>query len=136
MEEPVPKSPIDYRRFIAEVDAVTACTDSDKPVVLHCWNGASKCGLFCVVANLLQKMALEHEVSVVTAVRTVNTRRKGAIPNLEQFQFCHDCVLDYVQMLTSSPMLPLISQIAECRHSAMTVSRTSFIAFQCTHLHC
>ncbi|KAH3711588.1 hypothetical protein DPMN_071259 [Dreissena polymorpha] len=97
MEEPVPKSPFDYRRFIAEVDAVTAGTNSEKPVVLHCWDGASKCGLFCVVANLLQKMALEHEVSVVNAVMTVKTRRKGAIPNLEQFQFCHDCVLDYVQ---------------------------------------
>ncbi|XP_052249639.1 receptor-type tyrosine-protein phosphatase alpha-like [Dreissena polymorpha] len=97
MEEPVPKSPFDYRRFISEVDAVTASTNSDKPVVLHCWDGASKCGLFCVVANLLQKMTIEHEVSVVNAVRTVKTRRKGAIPNLEQYQFCHDCVLDYVQ---------------------------------------
>ncbi|KAH3713058.1 hypothetical protein DPMN_072823 [Dreissena polymorpha] len=42
-------------------------------------------------------MEVEHEASVANAVRKVKTRRKGAIPNLEQFQFCHDCVLDYTQ---------------------------------------
>ncbi|KAH3713060.1 hypothetical protein DPMN_072825 [Dreissena polymorpha] len=95
-EERIPNSPANFRRLIAEVDAVTA-NSSDRPVLIHCLDGASKCGLFCVVANLLQKMEMEHEVSVANAVRKVKTRRKGAIPNLEQFQFCHDCVLDYTQ---------------------------------------
>ncbi|XP_052250966.1 multiple epidermal growth factor-like domains protein 10 isoform X2 [Dreissena polymorpha] len=95
-EERIPYSPANFRRFIAEVDAVTA-NSSDRPVMIHCLDGASKCGLFCVVATLLQKMEVEHEVSVANAVRKVKTRRKGAIPNLEQFQFCHDCVLDYTQ---------------------------------------
>ncbi|XP_052252654.1 receptor-type tyrosine-protein phosphatase kappa-like [Dreissena polymorpha] len=95
-EERIPNSPANFRRFIAEVDVETA-NSSDRPVLIHCLDGASKCGLFCVVANLLQKMEVEHEVSVANAVRKVKTRRKGAIPNLEQFQFCHDCVLDYTQ---------------------------------------
>ncbi|XP_052249756.1 receptor-type tyrosine-protein phosphatase kappa-like [Dreissena polymorpha] len=95
-EERIPNSPANFRRFIAEVDTVTA-NSSDRPVLIHCLDGASKCGLFCVVANLLQTMEVEHEVSVANTVRKVKTRRKGAIPNLEQFQFCHDCVLDYTQ---------------------------------------
>ncbi|XP_052223932.1 uncharacterized protein LOC127839582 [Dreissena polymorpha] len=95
-EERIPNSPANFRRFIAEVDAVTA-NSSDRPVLIHCLDGASNCGLFCVVATLLQKIEVEHEVSVANAVRKVKTRRKGAIPNLEQFLFCHDCVLDYTQ---------------------------------------
>ncbi|KAH3741130.1 hypothetical protein DPMN_047849 [Dreissena polymorpha] len=97
MEEPIPNSPSEFRRFIDEVDAISTSTNSDKRIIVHCWDGESQCGLFCVVASLLQKMKMEEEVSVVNAVRMVQTRRKGAIPNLEQFQFCHDCVLDYVQ---------------------------------------
>ncbi|KAH3794273.1 hypothetical protein DPMN_147804 [Dreissena polymorpha] len=80
-EERIPNSPANFRRFIAEVDAVTA-NSSDRPVLIHCLDGASNCGLFCVVATLLQKIEVEHEVSVANAVRKVKTRRKGAIPNL------------------------------------------------------
>ncbi|KAH3712247.1 hypothetical protein DPMN_071934 [Dreissena polymorpha] len=68
-----------------------------EPVLIHCLDGASKCALFSVVASLLQTMEVEHEVNIVNAVSKVRSRRKGAIPNSEQFQFCHDSVLDYIK---------------------------------------
>ncbi|XP_052251894.1 receptor-type tyrosine-protein phosphatase T-like [Dreissena polymorpha] len=96
-EHCVPRSTLHFRRLIDEVDDATANMDAHRPILIHCLDGASKCGLFCVVANLLQKMKADHEVSVENDVRKIKTRRKGAIPNLEQFQFCHSCVLDYIQ---------------------------------------
>ncbi|KAH3712252.1 hypothetical protein DPMN_071939 [Dreissena polymorpha] len=93
----LPNSPSDFRQLIAEVDIVTANTNADRPVLIHCLDGASKCALFSVVGSLLQTLEVEHEVSIVNAVRKVRSRRKGAIPNSEQFQFCHDCVLDYIK---------------------------------------
>ncbi|KAH3855424.1 hypothetical protein DPMN_097991 [Dreissena polymorpha] len=66
-DQNLPNLPSDFRRLIAKVDIVTAT------------------------------MEVEHEVSIVNAVRKVRSRWKRAIPNSEQFQFCHDCVLDYTR---------------------------------------
>ncbi|WAR17021.1 hypothetical protein MAR_031615 [Mya arenaria] len=41
-------------------------------------------------------MAVEHEVSVLNAVRKIKTMRRLAIPNEEQFVFCHGCVSEYL----------------------------------------
>ncbi|KAH3775366.1 hypothetical protein DPMN_176767 [Dreissena polymorpha] len=54
------------------------------------------CGLFSVVSTLLQKIAIDHEVSVVNTVRKVKARRHGAISTQERFDFCHECVLQYI----------------------------------------
>ncbi|WAR18081.1 PTPRF-like protein [Mya arenaria] len=67
------------------------------PTVVHCSDGADRTGLFCVVALLLQKMAIEHEVSVLNAVRKVKAMRRLAILNLDQFIFCHESVLEYLR---------------------------------------
>ncbi|KAH3898380.1 hypothetical protein DPMN_022609 [Dreissena polymorpha] len=60
-------------------------------------DGAIECGLFPVVSTLLQKIAIDHEVSVVNAVRKVKARRHCAIAAQEQFDFCHECVLQHIR---------------------------------------
>ncbi|WAR16758.1 PTPRQ-like protein [Mya arenaria] len=65
-------------------------------------DGAIKSGLFCVVSLLLQRIAVNQEVSVVNVVRKVRTRRRLAIPNKEQFHFCHECVLGYINTREST----------------------------------
>ncbi|KAH3891456.1 hypothetical protein DPMN_015558 [Dreissena polymorpha] len=56
-----------------------------------------KCGLFSVVSTLLKKIAIDHEVSVVNAVRKVTASRHGAIAAQEQFDFCYECVLQHIR---------------------------------------
>ncbi|XP_052764091.1 receptor-type tyrosine-protein phosphatase alpha-like [Mya arenaria] len=89
----VPCSTANYVAFLKDVKMAS----SNGPVLVHCRDGGSKSGLFCVMAFLLEKMAVEHEVSVVNAVRKVKARRPNAVPNQAQFDFCHDCVLEFVR---------------------------------------
>ncbi|XP_052764657.1 receptor-type tyrosine-protein phosphatase kappa-like isoform X2 [Mya arenaria] len=89
----VPCSPANYVAFLRDVKMAS----SNGPVLVHCRDGGSKSGLFCVMAFLLEKMVVEHEVSVVNAVRRVKARRPNAVANQAQFDFCHDCVLEFVR---------------------------------------
>ncbi|WAR16764.1 PTP10-like protein [Mya arenaria] len=47
-------------------------------------------------SGLTGRMSFEGEASVVNAVRKVRSRRTTAIPCKEQFHFCYDCLLEYV----------------------------------------
>ncbi|WAR16946.1 PTPRD-like protein [Mya arenaria] len=92
----VPLSVKNFLTFLNDVEE-TANKQKDGPILLHCFDGAGRTGLFCVVSMLLRKMAIEHEVSVLNAVRKVKTMRRLAIPNLDQFIFCHESVMEYLR---------------------------------------
>ncbi|WAR17663.1 PTPRT-like protein, partial [Mya arenaria] len=94
--ENIPRSATNFLSFLNVIDNVMKQQD-DGPILVHCFDGAGKSGLFCVVSLLLHKMAVEHEVSVLNAVRKVKTTRRLAIPNQEQFVFCHGCVSEYLR---------------------------------------
>ncbi|XP_052762339.1 receptor-type tyrosine-protein phosphatase S-like [Mya arenaria] len=94
--ENIPRSTTNFLSFLNVIENVMKQQD-DGPILVHCFDGAGKSGLFCVVSLLLHKMAVEHEVSVLNAVRKVKTTRRLAIPNQEQFVFCHGCVTEYLR---------------------------------------
>ncbi|XP_052763015.1 multiple epidermal growth factor-like domains protein 10 isoform X3 [Mya arenaria] len=91
----IPRSTTNFLSFLNVIENVTR-QSGDGPILVHCLDGAGKSGLFCVVSLLLHKMAVEHEVSVLNSVRKVKTMRRLAIPNQEQFSFCHGCVSEYL----------------------------------------
>ncbi|WAR17936.1 PTPRV-like protein, partial [Mya arenaria] len=78
--ENIPRSTTNFLSFLNVIENVMKQQD-DGPILVHCFDGAGKSGLFCVVSLLLHKMAVEHEVSVLNAVRKVKTTRRLAIPN-------------------------------------------------------
>ncbi|KAH3727797.1 hypothetical protein DPMN_053742 [Dreissena polymorpha] len=92
----VPNSPANFIQFIHNVEQLATEGSNSGPVVLHCLDGAKMCGLFSVVSTLLQKIEIDHEVRVVNTVRKVKVGRHGAISTQEQFDFCHECVLQYI----------------------------------------
>ncbi|XP_052762555.1 receptor-type tyrosine-protein phosphatase F-like isoform X2 [Mya arenaria] len=93
----VPESTKDFLKFIEGIDVNLRETSNRGPLLVHCLDGAGKSALFCIVSILLEKMGLEQEVSVVNTIRKVKSRRRSAIPNKAQFEFCHGCVLSYVK---------------------------------------
>ncbi|XP_052762195.1 receptor-type tyrosine-protein phosphatase kappa-like [Mya arenaria] len=88
-----PKSAENFVTFIKEVEDASKSSHMHGPILVHCMNGAGKSGLLCVVSTLLETLSEYNEVSVVNAVRRVRARRPLSIPNVEQFYFCHECVL-------------------------------------------
>ncbi|XP_052764461.1 receptor-type tyrosine-protein phosphatase alpha-like isoform X2 [Mya arenaria] len=93
----VPKSSKDFLDLIKSVDANLRETSNRGPLLVHCLDGTGKSALFCVVSILVEKMKIDHEVSVVNTIRKVRSRRTSAIPNMAQFEFCHECVLSYIK---------------------------------------
>ncbi|WAR15967.1 PTPRK-like protein [Mya arenaria] len=89
-----PRSPAYYVTFLGDVKM----SSSNGPVLVHCRDGGSRSGLFCVMAFLLEKMEVEHEVNVVNAVRKVKAMRPNAVPTQAQFNFCHDGLLEFVHL--------------------------------------
>ncbi|XP_052762141.1 receptor-type tyrosine-protein phosphatase kappa-like [Mya arenaria] len=88
-----PKSAENFVAFIKEVEDASKSSHMHGPILVHCMNGAGKSGLLCVVSTLLEALSEDDEVSVVNAVRKVRARRPLSIPSVEQFYFCHECVL-------------------------------------------
>ncbi|WAR17983.1 LAR-like protein, partial [Mya arenaria] len=92
-----PRSALEFLDFINDVEEASRKSTTGGPILIHCIDGASKSGVFCVVSLLLKKMAVDHEISVVNAVMKVKARRRLVIPTQSQFEFCNECVLAYIQ---------------------------------------
>ncbi|XP_067679069.1 multiple epidermal growth factor-like domains protein 11 [Haliotis asinina] len=66
------------------------------PLVVVCRDGATRSGLFCVLASAVQRLLLEKEVALQQTIRSIRFVRKQVIPNLEQFEFCYDSMKAYM----------------------------------------
>ncbi|XP_060584796.1 uncharacterized protein LOC132740811 [Ruditapes philippinarum] len=89
-----PEQPKAFVQFVKDVELKFG---GNGPTLVHCRTGAEKSGLFCVVSTLLEKTQIDQEVSVANTVRQIKYRRSMAIPNKEQYIFCHQCVNEYLQ---------------------------------------
>ncbi|XP_077440770.1 receptor-type tyrosine-protein phosphatase C isoform X2 [Vanacampus margaritifer] len=65
-------------------------TQRGPPVVVHCSDGSSRCGVFCALWSLLDSAETEKVVDVFPVVRTLRKERQGMIASLEQYQFLYD----------------------------------------------
>nr|XP_057928303.1 receptor-type tyrosine-protein phosphatase C isoform X2 [Doryrhamphus excisus]XP_057928304.1 receptor-type tyrosine-protein phosphatase C isoform X2 [Doryrhamphus excisus] len=64
----------------------------DAPVVVHCSNGSSRCGVFCALWNLLDSAETEKMVDIFQVTRTLRKERQGMIASLDQYQFLYDAL--------------------------------------------
>ncbi|XP_052783017.1 receptor-type tyrosine-protein phosphatase mu-like [Mya arenaria] len=108
----IPRSTKDSLDLIKSVDSNSRETSNRGPILVHCLDGAGKSALFCVVSILVEKMGINQEVSVVNTIRKVKSRRKLAIPNKTQFEFCHECVLTYVKSFEYSQYANFTARIS------------------------
>ncbi|WAR16470.1 PTPRE-like protein, partial [Mya arenaria] len=93
----VPESTTHFLRFVKAVKTSAASGS----VIAHCKTGGGRCGLFATVWTLLEKTAIEHEVSVFNTVRQLRARQPNAVRTREQYAFCHECVIEYLQSFDS-----------------------------------
>ncbi|XP_062620098.1 receptor-type tyrosine-protein phosphatase alpha-like [Saccostrea cucullata] len=60
-------------------------------------DGAKRCGPFCVVYNCLEQISLDNEFDMFTNTRLLQIRRPEFISTLDEYQFCHDVLAEYLQ---------------------------------------
>ncbi|WAR24508.1 PTPRU-like protein [Mya arenaria] len=91
----LPSSP---RSVIHLLDAVQYWhhQSGNNPVLVHCMNGADRSGLFCVASVVLERMKIEQDVAITQVIKEMRNYREHIIPSLEQFQFVHEVVKEYI----------------------------------------
>ncbi|KAL3878265.1 hypothetical protein ACJMK2_030630 [Sinanodonta woodiana] len=91
----IPESCSQFLSFLEEVESWQRQSNNGT-VIVHCLNGAEKSGLFCVLWCVLERIKDDREVAIRSVVRQISVRRQQIIPSFEQYQFCHDIVLEYL----------------------------------------
>ncbi|KAK0394781.1 hypothetical protein QR680_000930 [Steinernema hermaphroditum] len=66
------------------------------PIVLHCRDGSAECGVYCCVSLLLERLKAEHRVDVFQTVKGLQAQRPRLFSRLEQYIFCYQAVIDYL----------------------------------------
>ncbi|XP_061681735.1 receptor-type tyrosine-protein phosphatase C isoform X2 [Syngnathoides biaculeatus] len=90
----LPEKPQDLTDMIKDIRQTCDCGRNQKapPVVVHCSDGSSRCGVFCALWNLLDSAETEKVVDVFYVTRTLKKERQGMITSLDQYQFLYDAM--------------------------------------------
>ncbi|XP_030114100.4 receptor-type tyrosine-protein phosphatase mu [Taeniopygia guttata] len=65
-------------------------------ILVTCWDGASRSGIFCAASFLCEQIQSEGMVDVSQAVRMLKRRRRQFIKNVEQYGLCYELALSYL----------------------------------------
>ncbi|XP_010220017.1 PREDICTED: receptor-type tyrosine-protein phosphatase T-like [Tinamus guttatus] len=68
----------------------------DAHVLVTCWDGASRSGIFCAANFLCEQIQSEGLVDVSQAVRMLKRRRRQLVKDVEQYRFCYELALVYL----------------------------------------
>ncbi|KFV53675.1 Tyrosine-protein phosphatase Lar, partial [Gavia stellata] len=68
----------------------------DGHILVTCWDGASRSGIFSAASFLCEQIQSEGLVDVSQAVRMLKRRRRQLIKDVEQYGFCYELALSYL----------------------------------------
>ncbi|KAM6230498.1 receptor-type tyrosine-protein phosphatase kappa-like [Porphyrio hochstetteri] len=70
--------------------------NQDGHILVACWDGASRSGIFCAASFLCEQIQSEGLVDVSQAVRMLKRRRRQLIKDVEQYGLCYKLALSYL----------------------------------------
>ncbi|KAI0228027.1 Receptor-type tyrosine-protein phosphatase mu [Lamellibrachia satsuma] len=68
----------------------------NRPIVVHCMDGATRSGLFCAVSYMVEHLKVEQEVDVFQSVKHVRINRPQLIPTFEQYKCLYEMAVEYM----------------------------------------
>ncbi|XP_065926867.1 receptor-type tyrosine-protein phosphatase alpha isoform X2 [Magallana gigas] len=71
--------------------------ETKQPITILSSDGASQCGLFIAVHNIIQQMNMDDRVDVFTAVRQLQIRRPEFCARFEDYETIYQAVMDHYQ---------------------------------------
>uniref|UniRef100_A0A672M6R5 protein-tyrosine-phosphatase n=1 Tax=Sinocyclocheilus grahami TaxID=75366 RepID=A0A672M6R5_SINGR len=67
--------------------------------VVHCLNGGGRSGTYCASNILMEMIQYQNIVDVFYAVKTLRNAKPNMVETLEQYRFCYELVLEYLDCL-------------------------------------
>ncbi|XP_064626438.1 receptor-type tyrosine-protein phosphatase mu-like [Lineus longissimus] len=91
--------PSSAKSIVSLVDAVERWQQQsgDGKILVHCMDGGSKSGVFCVAYSVIEKNKVEHDIDVFQYTRLTRMNRPQLISSYEQYKFIHDIVAEYLK---------------------------------------
>ncbi|KAK9883923.1 hypothetical protein WA026_004863 [Henosepilachna vigintioctopunctata] len=89
----LPSSCEEFLSFLAEADAISR---RSKTILVSCYDGKTACGVYVSLCFVIEKIKLEQECDVCSAVRNVRHNRKQFVSEESQFIFLYEAALRYI----------------------------------------
>ncbi|XP_053494110.1 receptor-type tyrosine-protein phosphatase U-like [Ictalurus furcatus] len=71
----------------------------DGRIVVHCLNGGGRSGTFCACTMIMEMIGHHRMVDVFYAVKTLRNSKTNMVETMEQYRFCYDLALEYLDCL-------------------------------------
>ncbi|XP_048580732.1 receptor-type tyrosine-protein phosphatase mu isoform X2 [Nematostella vectensis] len=96
----VPDKPLDLLPLLNDIQT-SQQKSGDKSIVVQCSDGVGRSGTLCAIMSVIERVKVEHVVDVFQAVKNLRISRPGAVETLEQYKFCYDVTLAYLDSFST-----------------------------------
>ncbi|XP_035277404.1 receptor-type tyrosine-protein phosphatase kappa isoform X8 [Anguilla anguilla] len=94
----VPASKRSFLKLILQVDKwQEECEEGEGRTIIHCLNGGGRSGMFCAISIVCEMIKRQNVVDVFHAVKSLRNSKPNMVESPEQYRFCYDLALEYIE---------------------------------------
>ncbi|KAM3830096.1 receptor-type tyrosine-protein phosphatase U [Vipera latastei] len=94
----IPDSKKSFLNLLAQVEKWQGESGNGRTIV-HCLNGGGRSGTFCACTMILEMIRCHKLVDVFFAAKTLRNYKPNMVETFEQYHFCYDIALEYLDSL-------------------------------------
>uniref|UniRef100_A0A8C6KUC2 protein-tyrosine-phosphatase n=1 Tax=Nothobranchius furzeri TaxID=105023 RepID=A0A8C6KUC2_NOTFU len=94
----VPTSKRSFLKLILQVDQwQREGEEGEGRTIVHCLNGGGRSGVFCASSIVCEMVKRQNVVDVFHAVKTLRNSKPNMVDTPEQYRFCYDLALEFIE---------------------------------------
>uniref|UniRef100_A0A8C3HZC8 protein-tyrosine-phosphatase n=1 Tax=Chrysemys picta bellii TaxID=8478 RepID=A0A8C3HZC8_CHRPI len=94
----IPGSKRSFLKLILQVEKwQEECEEGEGRTIIHCLNGGGRSGMFCAIGIVVEMVKRQNVVDVFHAVKTLRNSKPNMVETPEQYRFCYDVALEYLE---------------------------------------
>ncbi|XP_072533143.1 receptor-type tyrosine-protein phosphatase kappa isoform X10 [Salminus brasiliensis] len=94
----VPASKRSFLKLILQVDKwQEECEEGEGRTIVHCLNGGGRSGMFSAISIVCEMIKRQNVVDVFHAVKSLRNSKPNMVDSPEQYRFCYDLALEYIE---------------------------------------
>lgn len=67
------------------------------PIVITCSDGATECGLLCVLCNVMERLQVDGDIDIISTARQLQIRRPQCLSSKAQYEFCYRALKEHTE---------------------------------------